>query len=234
MITLKSSPASAATVARSFASPDDYTFARILAPERGKGHSTPVAALARTLDLIHRGVLLVPPCAEVLFANRAATRILSTRDGLVHSKGVLSATRPEASERLRFLIATASTRPSFEGALTVSRPSARPPYVVRVLSLPQEGREDLGRVSALVLVHDPEQCAAVRHEILISLYQLTPAEARIAALVCEGMAPQEIASLLDLSEGTVRVQLKAVFAKTDTHRQCQLAAKLLRDLGGLS
>ena len=56
------------------------------------------------------------------------------------------------------------------------------------------------------------------------LFQLTPAEARIAQGLANGMSLAEIAREQRAHLQTVRKQLKAVFAKTGTHRQAQCVA----------
>ncbi|MDE2380534.1 MAG: helix-turn-helix transcriptional regulator [Bradyrhizobium sp.] len=61
-----------------------------------------------------------------------------------------------------------------------------------------------------------------------TVFDLTEAEARLAARLGSGQALDEIAHELRLSKETVRAQLKSVFAKTNTHRQSELAALLSR------
>jgi len=57
---------------------------------------------------------------------------------------------------------------------------------------------------------------------------LTSAEARVASLVAAGASPEEIAFELQVSRETVRNQIKAIFGKTGTHRQSELAALVAR------
>ncbi len=53
-------------------------------------------------------------------------------------------------------------------------------------------------------------------------FALTPAEERVSALILQGMSPSRVATLLYLSEHTVRSHLKQIFRKTNTHRQAEL------------
>jgi len=57
-------------------------------------------------------------------------------------------------------------------------------------------------------------------------FQLTQAEARIALFLASGGSVKEYAAVSDVSEGTVRVHLKAIFAKTGVHRQMDLVRLL--------
>ena len=47
-------------------------------------------------------------------------------------------------------------------------------------------------------------------------------------MVATGLSPEEIAGDLQVSRETVRNQIKAIFGKTGTHRQSELAALVSR------
>jgi DNA-binding CsgD family transcriptional regulator len=64
--------------------------------------------------------------------------------------------------------------------------------------------------------------------VLERLFELTPAEARLAWLVGAGCGLTEAAERLGVSPHTARTQLKCVFAKTATGRQSQLVRLLKR------
>ena len=64
--------------------------------------------------------------------------------------------------------------------------------------------------------------------VLRSLFGLTPAEACIASMVAEGRSIEDIAARQRISLNTGRVHLKNIFAKTETTRQAQLVALILR------
>jgi DNA-binding CsgD family transcriptional regulator len=59
-------------------------------------------------------------------------------------------------------------------------------------------------------------------------FGLTAAEARAAGLIAQGLSPEQAAQQLNIAVETARSQLKAVFSKTGTHRQSELAALLAR------
>jgi DNA-binding CsgD family transcriptional regulator len=58
--------------------------------------------------------------------------------------------------------------------------------------------------------------------IVANTFRLTPSEAKLACIIARG-APPDIPA-----RETARNQLKAIFAKTDTHRQSELVALLLQ------
>lgn len=70
-----------------------------------------------------------------------------------------------------------------------------------------------------------------RLALLAELFQLTPAECRLAELIAQGHSPERCAQLLAVSINTVRSQLRALFAKTNTKKQAELVGLLTR-LGG--
>lgn len=60
-------------------------------------------------------------------------------------------------------------------------------------------------------------------EVLRTLFDLTPTEARVAFLLSKGDGPKNIGQALDISINTVRTHLKHAFAKTSTADQTALA-----------
>jgi DNA-binding CsgD family transcriptional regulator len=70
--------------------------------------------------------------------------------------------------------------------------------------------------------------AALPAKVLEALFDLTPAAARVAALIASGNTIPEAATTLSIKTDTVRVHLKAVYAKTGVHRQAELARLLTK------
>lgn len=68
----------------------------------------------------------------------------------------------------------------------------------------------------------------LQSHLLAELFQLSPAERRLAELLAQGLAPEHCASVLNISINTVRTQLRALFRKTNTERQAELVSLLVR------
>jgi DNA-binding CsgD family transcriptional regulator len=72
---------------------------------------------------------------------------------------------------------------------------------------------------------DREQIA---YQFLSTSFGLTPAEARIAYGIARGERLATIAETSGIALTTAKTQLRAVFIKTGTHRQAELAILLAR------
>ena len=88
----------------------------------------------------------------------------------------------------------------------------------------QPGQEVRARLTLNALGPKPGPPAA----ILAKTFHLTQSEAKLACIIARGASTQIAARELSISPDTARNQLKAVFAKTDTHRQSELVALLLQ------
>ncbi|WP_052954904.1 helix-turn-helix transcriptional regulator [Microvirga vignae] len=63
------------------------------------------------------------------------------------------------------------------------------------------------------------------------MFQLTPAELRVATGLVQGLDTQQIATQHQIGAQTVRFHLKSIFAKTGTNHQAQLVGLLARFTG---
>lgn len=79
-----------------------------------------------------------------------------------------------------------------------------------------------GPAAALLIEEAPSEATAADIDWLTRRFGLTPAEARVAAGISEGLSLATIAGQAGISQGTVRVQLKAAYAKTGVNSQAAL------------
>lgn len=89
-------------------------------------------------------------------------------------------------------------------------------------------RVDHAENDVLLLITDLSAKTAPSLQSLVRIFDLTPAEAKIAVRIAGGNTVREIAREANLAIGTVRFQLKSIFQKTRTHRQAELASLLTR------
>jgi DNA-binding CsgD family transcriptional regulator len=82
--------------------------------------------------------------------------------------------------------------------------------------------------AALLTVALPQTAGEVDPILIGSMFDLTPAEVRLAERLMKGDDMTCIAAAHRVSLATLRTQLRSVFSKTDTHRQAELVALLMR------
>src|SRR5262249_48420297 len=107
--------------------------------------------------------------------------------------------------------------------MSLSRPSQRRPYLVVVTPL---SPRTIAAPAVLVLIRDPEAHRPVPRDILMQLFGLTAAEARLALELGAGASLEQAAERFAVSINTVRTQLRQVLAKTDSKRQADLVRLL--------
>ena len=185
------------------------------------------------------GVVLLDAEGAALFLSPIAEEIVAAADGLSIRHGRLRAGTVSETTRLHRLISEAietgaGRGAGATGALALSRPSMRKPLNVLVspLRLTAAG---LGpkRPAAAVFISDPELTTETTVTPLSRLFGLTRREASLAVRLARGQDLKTAAGGLDMAPSTARTHLKAVFAKTSTHRQSDLVQLLLRIPPGL-
>ena len=89
----------------------------------------------------------------------------------------------------------------------------------------QRLRDSASPIAALTVFEPmpPEE----NESALAASFNLTPAEARVAGYLVQGMAPKQVAALCGVSPCTVRSQVRTVFEKTGVRRQPELVRLLL-------
>lgn len=199
-------------------------------------------ALAEVIDRLPRGVLLLDAQRRLVATNRSADLILAQHDGFLLGPRGPYAVKPAENARLQQLLAQA-TRPAeasdggedAEGSLSVSRPSGRRAFTVRVsplLAAPPSAPS--GQAVAAVFIADPDAGHISATEVLEHLYELTRAEAELVRLLSRGHTLEEAAKMRGVSIHTARSHLKHAFAKTRTNRQGELIRLVLTGVAGIA
>jgi DNA-binding CsgD family transcriptional regulator len=79
----------------------------------------------------------------------------------------------------------------------------------------------------LCFLLDPGRPSQLNQKHLTSIYNLTPAEYRLANVLVRGLDVNEASASLQISPHTGRTQLKSIMHKTGVNRQAALQRKLL-------
>lgn len=177
--------------------------------------------LSALLDQLTLGVVVVDRSHRVISMNRAAREIIAAGDVLQTNAHHLHAVDADGEASLNEAIAHAEKRSEEDsvGYFRLPRQGDSEPVHGYTTGL---GTKDDGGADAIgVVIYDPSRpSSGERH--LKRMFELTAAEARVAALIAEGVQVAEVAETLNISVHTVRTQLKNIFAKTGVGRQNEL------------
>jgi len=196
------------------------------------------ARLTETLSKIPRSILYLDSSARVVYSNDTALRTLAQRDGLeLDRNGILFASLSKEERQLKSLLETvfelASESDSHGEVMPISRPSGLRPLQILLSPFHNVAPGPNAAKAALLFVYDPEQNVEAVEAVLIRMYDLTPAEARLAGLIAKGRSLREAGQLLGITQDTVRTHLKRIFAKTRTNRQSDLTTLILNSPAAL-
>jgi DNA-binding CsgD family transcriptional regulator/PAS domain-containing protein len=191
-------------------------------------------AALEALERSGKATLVANGAGRIIYANAAAERLLGEGGALRTVGGRLALGERTATQRLTALIQGAADAAAGRGgspadALAIERPGRLP---LTVLVAPfRPAREGLGAPlpAAILFLRDPE-AARTSTLALRGLFGLTAAEAPIAAAIADGTSIEAIARALCITLNTARTHLKNIYAKTNTNRQSQLVALLLRSV----
>ncbi|WP_181706100.1 helix-turn-helix transcriptional regulator [Chthonobacter rhizosphaerae] len=184
--------------------------------------------LVAAFDRYRCAVALVRPDGSVLSSNDQA-RALAGR-GLSLARGRLVVEGPAQQRALEAMIAgiaNPAVRAGTGDVLFLKRQASPLPLMVRGVPVgPRQVERHLAGVEAthavLLLIVDGELAGDGRQHQALRGLGLTPAQARMASLIGQGLSPAEIAASLGVSENTVRTTLKAIYAKLGVKRQAEL------------
>ena len=111
-------------------------------------------------------------------------------------------------------------------SIPVPAQTGRPPLIFHVFPVCGAVNDLFSRGLALVIGTPIDRTLVPTAEVLQVLFDLTPAEARVARAVAQGKTVEAIALSNGVSRETVRTQLASVLAKTGMSRQAELVALL--------
>jgi len=194
---------------------DAATLSRVL-------DQTHIAATTDALEHVQYAAMVCDARGNILELNAEASRLIGPMVDVVNK--TMNFRDANSSDRFHRMVASALKREqSFVNqALTAEVLDGQGrPLLIRAVSLEGKGRFVFSNASVLLLIKPRVQ---TRSMILAKTYRLTPTETRIVEALSSGISVQDIAANTGVKAETIRTQLKAIFSKTDTHRQSQLVA----------
>lgn len=186
------------------------------------------AALA-ALDHVRIGTCVASPNGHIVVANDEARRIFSLDDGLSLSRmgflaGPTGDLTGEISQRIRSAALTARGEgAAHEVVVFANRRSGARPFLIEIAPLRDSvGELERNLAGALIFIIDPDNNNSISTRRLALLHGLSETEAEVCRLMVGGGSAAEIAEMRGVSEGTVRSQFKAIYAKTGVGRRADL------------
>jgi DNA-binding CsgD family transcriptional regulator len=180
--------------------------------------------LLDALDRMGYGGLILDTSGQVVLVNETGVGLLKEHGNAPYDPenpdwcrhALKSLLRARNAERFRM---------NEDNWVALRRAEGARPLVLRAVPIA------VGRQSGphtVVILLDLEATPEPQAEALQKLFELTPAEARLALRISRGRSPEQIAKEGGVAVSTIRKQLASVFTKTHTSRQSELAALLAR------
>jgi DNA-binding CsgD family transcriptional regulator len=189
-------------------------------------------ALCGMLQLLGTAAVMVDCRGEVVGMNAAAQDCIGA--GLHIRNRRLVTVDPAANRVLTRLIAKpldgCAEQACAEHEIVVARRTTRP-LILRIVRL--RGVSLLHPAHAIVMVLDPGRVILPTEAQLKSAFGLSCGEARLAIRLAVGESLEAAAGNCGISYETARKRVKIAFEKTDTRRQSELVALVIR-LGALA
>ena len=199
---------------------------------------TEMKLYANAMDSMLVGAVVLDEAGAIMRINTIAQKILGDKDGISIVRGQLSAEyRAEEREMQRLIrqvLDMPAGKPAIAEATSLTRPSGRAKLGLLIRPIPiGEWSEGPHRPAVAIFIRDPERKSQPSFELVRQLFDLTPAEARLALLLADGMTLDEAAEALEIRKNTIRAHLRSIFSKTGVKRQTTLVSLLLSSVASI-
>lgn len=179
------------------------------------------------LDMLSTGVIVVDSEIRIQLMNSAAQRIVDARDGILVNAvdNICRAGNVRHTSELAEIVQdTIENGSSYEepGIISVPRGNENRPLTIAVTPA---GTADQNYACLYICDHDSTPAPSA--VAIGKLFNLTPAEAKVAQAIACGEELSDIAESQGVTVSTARTYLKRVFSKTETGRQAELVRLLL-------
>jgi DNA-binding CsgD family transcriptional regulator len=198
-------------------------------------------ALAQTLDRLTIGTVFLDARGRVVDTNEVARRILCGNDGLSLVNQRLVTRSPRKNAELVSLVDKAlagrdgRSRENFVGVLkTESSKGLCINLLVRTILPRGPFQSDVSPRVVVYLEESSRKQPAPSERLLAQLFGLTTSEAFLASLLASGVTLSDAAIKLGTTQGTVRTNVKRIFAKTGVNRQADLVGLILKSVAALA
>jgi len=184
-----------------------------------------VTTTTRTLEALGLPAAVLGSGGRVIDANPSLVAMMPHT--LSDQPLRLAVVDPAADRLLREAVAqSAQPRAMPVRSIPIAASGERPPVILHLVPI-RGAAHDVFVRARFVLIATPVVAQDVPSaDVVQGLFDLTPAEARLAALIGAGDAPAPAAAKLGITPSTARSVLRRIFQKTGVSRQAELVGLL--------
>jgi len=179
-------------------------------------------AMARMLDVVDYGLVLLGDGGEVIYANETARAEFAQGHPLGIEGGMLLARHVADAPALQQALLWASRR-ARQSLLSLGA-SAGLNIGVAVVPMAEPGEA----AATLLIIGKRQACEELSHDAFARQHALTRAEARVLKQLCDGEKPTEIARRFGVKLTTVRTQISNIRMKTGERDIAQVVRHVCR------
>lgn len=184
-----------------------------------------IATTTRTLELLGLPAAVLGSGGRLLAANAGLTALMPYT--LSDQPSRLAVVDPAADRLLREAVGgPAQAGPLPVRSIPIPAQDERPPVILHLVPVRGAAHDVFARARAVLIATPVVARDVPSADVVQGLFDLTPAESRLAALIAAGDAPVSAAAKLGITLSTARTVLKRVFQKTGVSRQAELVGLL--------
>lgn len=185
-----------------------------------------VVTMTKALELVGLPAAAVNAGGAAVAMNDLFDKLLPSL--LTVRGGRLGMVQPKADTLLEQAFASLRSPALLTGiaSIPIRRTPDHPPYILHVVPVVGGARDLFSAAAAVLLLTAVVPSAVPSANVVQGLFDLTPAEAKLAVLIAAGHSPKEAASRLSIATETARTVLKRLFDKTGVRRQTDLVSLL--------
>lgn len=190
---------------------------------------------ATAVDRIAVAAFILDRNGRIRQSNTAAERLLRDRTWLTVADGRLRLRSHQDQNALRSCLDEVM-QAHLNGELSIIRAlrledNQEPGVGMLLRPLPLSAAPEGSRTpSVAVFISDPSQHIEAPVDLLATLFDFTPAEAKLCLLLLNGASLDEACEKLTISRNTGKTHLRVIFSKTGVSRQAELIQLLLRSV----
>jgi DNA-binding CsgD family transcriptional regulator len=177
-----------------------------------------------TLAALGLPALTFNEAGKVLYANSLIEGMAAYVQWRAYDRVAL--TDRVASRLLQEAIAAIGSEHGAVRSFPVRGTDAESRLIAHVIPIRLSARDIFVRCAAALVLTPLTAPEAPPVELVQSLFDLTPAEARVARNLASGKSPQEIASSNGVSPNTIKTHIRRLLEKTGCNRQAEVVALL--------